>query len=158
MKGDRSDESRVKSYRSDKSDRSRNRSRLGMKNLRLKQYLIASIFLFLLISPKSNAGISLEQNTMTVPNFDFNKIFNGLSLPKIDFSQNTRQINQDVSNLPFEKYKTDFIYFISSFGLNNFFRDIFSFFIGVVKLLAGIVVWILQFIIQLIQRGLSFIS
>lgn len=125
----------------------------------LKQYLIIAIFFLLSSASTSNAALSLDQSTMTIPNLDFSKIFNGLSLPGgIDFTKNTKQINQDVSNLPLQKYKTDITQFVSGLGLNNLLRDTYSFFIGIIKFIGGIVIWILEFILVIIRRGLSFIS
>ncbi len=125
--------------------------------LKLKQHLIIAIILLFSVSNTSNARISLDQGNLSVPSFfDFNKIFSGLSLPGIDFTKNTQQIHQDVSNLPFQNYKTDITQFI--FGQNNLLRGIYSFFIGIVKFIGGIVIWILEFILALIRRGLSFIS
>ena len=126
---------------------------------RLKHYLIVGVVLLLSVASASNAALSLDKSTMTIPNFDFSKIFNGLSLPgEIDFTKNTQQINQDVSNLPLQKYKTAIEKFISGLGQNNFVRDVYSFFIRIIKFIGDIVIWILEFILVLIRRALSFIS
>lgn len=125
---------------------------------RLKHYLIAAAFLLLSAVSKSNASISLNQSSTIIPNFDFSRVFNGLSLPGTDFTKNTKQIRRDVSNLPLQKYKTDITQFVSGLGLNNLFKDIYSFFITIIKFIGGIVVWILEFILVIVRRGLSFLS
>ncbi|GEM_PF-6295607 len=122
----------------------------------LKQHLIIAVFLLLSAASVSNAALSSDQGSVTIPNFDLNKIFSGLSLPQIDFPKNTQQIHRDVSNLPFQNYKTDINQFINGFGQNNLIKDIYSFFIGIVKLIAGIVIWVLEFVLVIVRRGLSF--
>ena len=120
--------------------------------------LLTALFLLLLISNVSNAALSFNQTGTSVSGFDFSKIFNGLSLPATDFTKNTQQINKDISNLPLQKYKTDTTQFFSSFGQNTLLRGIYSFFITIIKFIAGIIIWILEFILAIIRRGLSVIS
>lgn len=136
-----------------------------------KQYVLtAAVFLAFLMLPagRLNAAISLEQSTMTIPRFDFNGIFNELPLPRINFSDNARQLHQDFSTLPLQKYKMDanrFIPtpekvwgFISGIGLDKLFKSVFLFVIGIVKFIAGVIIWVLGIIIELIRYGLSVIS
>ncbi len=83
--------------------------------------------------------------------------FNQFQLPEINLPQNTEKITRNISNLSFRQYEGEFSNWLQSLMDNIFFRQIYSFIIGIIKFIGNIIVWILEILINLIKSGLSYI-
>lgn len=134
--------------------------------LMLLFFASVTILIFVFHSERAFAALSFDSSATSAPTFDFVKNFSLLQ-PLNDFIKGLKGVHQSIPGFQLPAYGIQnnevnygknitqwFSNFIQNAPLLN---QIYLIFIKIVSLVGNLFIWILQFFIDLIKQGLSFI-